>query len=163
MDKELIAAIEAAVCEIWRIKQRIKSDREAGNTPPDYLRKHLRHLDRQLNQMRSVAVYYKEYSSIEDLHPLPAYRHCQGWLQLLHARSPFLLHINTLREILSHPEPVDIALFTAKGEIQHYKNCISLRYDFRNGTRRIKLLSSGQIRQVRDVCIFQINGMEVFL
>ena len=37
------------------------------------------------------------------------------------------------------------------------------RYDFRNGTRRIKLLTSGQIRQVRDVCIFQINGMEVFL
>ena len=67
MDRELIAAIEATVCEIWRIKQRIKSDREAGNTPPDYLRKHLRHLDRQLNQMRSVAVYYKEYSSIENL------------------------------------------------------------------------------------------------
>ena len=73
------------------------------------------------------------------------------------------IHINTLREILSHPEPVAIALFPAQGEIQHYKNCISLRYDFRNGTRRIKLLSSGQIRQVRDVCIFQINGMEVFL
>lgn len=67
MDKELIAAIEATVCEIWRIKQRIKSDREAGNNPPDYLRKHLRHLDRQLNQMRSVAVYYKEYSSIENI------------------------------------------------------------------------------------------------
>ena len=68
-----------------------------------------------------------------------------------------------MREMLTHPEPVDISLFTAKGEVQHYKNCISLRYDFRNGTRRIKLLSSGQIRQVRDVCIFQINGMEVFL
>lgn len=67
MDKELIAAIETTVCEIWHIKQRIKSDREAGNNPPDYLRKHLRHLDRQLNQMRSVAVYYKEYSSIENL------------------------------------------------------------------------------------------------
>ena len=73
------------------------------------------------------------------------------------------IHINTMREMLARPEPVDISLFTSKGEVQHYKNCISLRYDFRNGTRRIKLLSSGQIRQVRDVCIFQINGMEVFL
>lgn len=73
------------------------------------------------------------------------------------------IHINTMREMLAHPEPVDISLFTSKGEVQHYKNCISLRYDFRTGTRRIKLLSSGQIRQVRDVCIFQINGMEVFL
>lgn len=73
------------------------------------------------------------------------------------------IHINTLREMLSHPEPVDLTIVTAKGEVQHYNNCISLRYDFRNGTRRIKLLSSGQIRQVRDVCILQINGMEVFL
>ena len=30
-------------------------------------RKKIRHLDKQLNQMRSVAVYYKEYSSIENL------------------------------------------------------------------------------------------------
>lgn len=73
------------------------------------------------------------------------------------------IHINTLREILSHPEPVDLSLFTAKGEIQHYTNCISLRYNFRTGTRTVKLLASGQIRQVRDACIFQINGMEVFL
>ena len=73
------------------------------------------------------------------------------------------VHINTMREMLSHPEPVDLTIVTAKGEVQHYNNCISLRYDFRNGTRRIKLLTSGQIRQVRDVCIFQINGMEVFL
>ena len=34
---------------------------------PAYLRGHLRRLDRQLNQMRSVAVYYREYSSIENL------------------------------------------------------------------------------------------------
>ena len=73
------------------------------------------------------------------------------------------IHINTLREMLSHPEPVDLTIVTSKGEVQHYNNCISLRYDFRNGTRRIKLLSSGQIRQVRDVFILQINNMEVFL
>lgn len=73
------------------------------------------------------------------------------------------IHINTLRDILAHPEPVDISLFTANGEIQHYTNCISLRYNFRAGTRTVKLLTSGQIRQVRDACIFQVNGMEVFL
>ena len=66
-DRDLIATIEATVYEIWRVKQRIKNDRAAGKQPPEYLRKHLRHLDRQLNQMRSVAVYYKEYSSIENL------------------------------------------------------------------------------------------------
>jgi DNA sulfur modification protein DndD len=86
--------------------------------------------------------------------------------ELNQGKIPLAINIpdeNTMREMLAHPEPVDISLFTSKGEVQHYKNCISLRYDFRAGTRRIKLLSSGQIRQVRDVCIFQINEMEVFL
>lgn len=73
------------------------------------------------------------------------------------------IHINTMREMLQHPEPVDLLIVTSKGELQHYQNCISLRYNFRAGTRRVKLLASGQIRQVRDVCILQINGMEVFL
>ena len=34
---------------------------------PAYLKGYLRRLDRNLNQMRSVAVYYREYSSIENL------------------------------------------------------------------------------------------------
>ncbi len=38
-----------------------------------------------------------------------------------------------------------------------------LRYNFYQGTRQMKLLDSRQIRQVRDVCIFEINGLEVFL
>ena len=67
MDADLIAAIEATVYEIWRIKSRIKALRAGGAIVPGYLRNHLRRLDRALNQMRSVAVYYKEYSSIENL------------------------------------------------------------------------------------------------
>lgn len=67
MDADLIAAIEATVYEIWRIKSRIKTLRTRQSPIPTYLRNHLRRLDRSLNQMRSVAVYYKEYSSIENL------------------------------------------------------------------------------------------------
>jgi len=67
MDTDLIAAIEATVYEIWRIKSRIKTLRTRQSPIPTYLRNHLRRLDRALNQMRSVAVYYKEYSSIENL------------------------------------------------------------------------------------------------
>ena len=44
-----------------------KSLRNTQSEIPSYLRNHLRRLDRALNQMRSVAVYYKEYSSIENL------------------------------------------------------------------------------------------------
>lgn len=73
------------------------------------------------------------------------------------------IHITTLRQMLKSGDPVDIKLWTKSGEIQEWKNCISLRYDFYKGTRRMKMLDSRQIRQLRDVCIFEINGLEVFL
>ena len=41
--------------------------KKRGNQVPKYLKGQLRSLDKKLNQMRSVAVYYKEYSSIENL------------------------------------------------------------------------------------------------
>lgn len=67
MDVELIKTIEGTVYEIWRIKDKIKKLNAKGEKVPDYLKGHLRRLDRDLNKMRSVAVYYKEYSSIENL------------------------------------------------------------------------------------------------
>ena len=48
-------------------------------------------------------------------------------------------------------------------EILHYRNAVPLRYDFYKGTRRVKLLDSREIRTIRDVCIFEINGMEVYM
>ena len=73
------------------------------------------------------------------------------------------IHITTLRKILSSSEPIDIRLWTRSCEIQSCHRCISLRYDFYKGTRRMKLLDSNEIRQLRDVCIFEVNGMEVYM
>lgn len=73
------------------------------------------------------------------------------------------IHISTLREMLKRGEPCNIKLWTKSGQIQLYRNCISLRYNFYKGTRQIKLLESREIRQVRDVCIFEINGLTVYL
>lgn len=73
------------------------------------------------------------------------------------------VHISTARMMLNRPEPVDIKLWTKKGEIQEWKNCISIKYEHYKGTRKMKMLSSGQIRMVRECCIFEINGMEVFM
>lgn len=67
MDPELIATIEGTVYEIWKTKERVRTLSAKGQPVPDYLKGYLRRLDRNLNQMRSVAVYYKEYSSIENL------------------------------------------------------------------------------------------------
>ena len=73
------------------------------------------------------------------------------------------IHISTLRRMLKAGDPVDIKLWTKSGEIQCWRNCIPLRYNFYQGTRQMKLLDSRQIRQVRDVCIFEINGIPVHL
>lgn len=73
------------------------------------------------------------------------------------------IHISTLRKMLQAGDPVDISLWKKNGEIIHFRNAVPLRYDFYKGTRRVKLLDSREIRTVRDVCIFEINGMEVFL
>lgn len=58
MDTELIATIEATVYEIWKQKEKVRKLRAEGKPVPDYIRGYIRRLDRDLNKMRSVAVYY---------------------------------------------------------------------------------------------------------
>ena len=67
MDEELIETIKGTIYEIWKTKERVRTLRKEGKPIPAYLRAYLRRLDTNLNKMRSVAVYYKEYSSIENL------------------------------------------------------------------------------------------------
>lgn len=67
MDVEVIRAIEGLIYDIWRLKERIKRIKASTGEIPKAMLYQLRHKDRQLNQLRSVATYYKEYSSIENL------------------------------------------------------------------------------------------------
>lgn len=67
MDEELIDTIKATIYEIWKTKERVRRLKGEGKVVPKYLKRYLRTLDTNLNKMRSVAVYYKEYSSIENL------------------------------------------------------------------------------------------------
>ena len=63
------------------------------------------------------------------------------------------IHISTLKKLLQSPDPVDIKHWTRSGEIQCWNRCISLRYDFYKGTRRIKLSDFVRIQQLRYVCV----------
>ena len=65
--------------------------------------------------------------------------------------------------MLKAGDPVHIKLWTKNGEIQEWKNCIPLRYNFYQGTQQFKLLDRRQIRTARLVCVFSVNDMEVFL
>lgn len=64
---KIVRAIEAGVVEQWRLKQKILEMREKGIEPPAYLRGHLRRLDANINKLRSIATYYREYSSVENV------------------------------------------------------------------------------------------------
>lgn len=74
-----------------------------------------------------------------------------------------MIHLKNAIDLLNSPEPVDLVVVTAKGEIQKYNNCIGLKSDHYAGVRNIKLLNSGEIRKIRDCLIIGINGLEVFL
>ena len=67
MDVEVIRGIEGLIYDIWKLKERMKALKKSGKDVPKDLVYKLRHKDKQLNQLRSVATYYKEYSSIENL------------------------------------------------------------------------------------------------
>ena len=67
MDRELIDVIKGSLFEYWRLREKVRAAASSGSVPPDHLIKQIRTLDRQINQLRSVATYYKEYSSIENL------------------------------------------------------------------------------------------------
>ena len=67
MDPEVIEAIKGGLAKIWELKQRVRSYRSMGQEAPGYLRGEIRRLDRGVNQLRSIAVFYREYSSIENI------------------------------------------------------------------------------------------------
>lgn len=73
------------------------------------------------------------------------------------------IHITTARAILAAPEPVDISVWKADGSLLHLRNCVSLHADRYGGWRNVRLLDSGQVRRIRDCCIYAVNGLEVFL
>lgn len=73
------------------------------------------------------------------------------------------IHISTLRKMLRSPEPVTIRYWKRDGSAITLNDCIALRYNFYEGTQQFKLLRNRQIRTLRLCCIFEVNGMEVFL
>ena len=59
------------------------------------------------------------------------------------------IHLSTAQAMLQRPDPVDLVVWRSSGknagELLHYDNCISLRYDYYEGTRTVKLLNSNEI------------------
>lgn len=65
--------------------------------------------------------------------------------------------------MLESPDPVDLVVLDKSGRVLKLDNCVGLKWDMYRGTRRVKLLSSGQIRTIRDILVMSINGCEVMI
>ncbi|MDE7159380.1 MAG: hypothetical protein K2O24_00845 [Muribaculaceae bacterium] len=66
-DPQLIETIGGCVAEIHNLRRLYSRAASMGRTPPDYIPPKIKALDRKLNQLRSVATLYREYSSIENI------------------------------------------------------------------------------------------------
>ena len=66
-DPELVEIIQGTIFEIWKTKDRIRKLTSEDKPIPDYLKYYLKKLYKDLAELRSVCVYYKEFSSIENL------------------------------------------------------------------------------------------------
>lgn len=73
------------------------------------------------------------------------------------------MHISTARKILNSGKPVNLSVWKKDGTIMNLKDAVSLRFDFHNGTRNLKLVGGRGIRKIRDCCIFLLNDEEVRL
>lgn len=74
------------------------------------------------------------------------------------------IHINDARKILDSRQPCDLKVWKlSTGDIIEYKGVRCVSSFFRGGTRKVLLPASGLLREFRDVTLFEINGMEVYL
>jgi len=74
------------------------------------------------------------------------------------------IHLSLARKMLDSGQPVSLTVVCLRdGSLINYENAVSLRYDYYKGTRSIKLLRSGQIRTLHDVCIIGIDDFDVYL
>ena len=75
-----------------------------------------------------------------------------------------VIHLTQVQRILnSHASIKQLGFFTKAGELVIVNNIVSLGRNRAAGTRRIKCLASGEIRQIRDSLIFLYNDLEVFI
>lgn len=74
------------------------------------------------------------------------------------------IHLNDARKILDSGQPCNLRVWKlSTGDILVYKGVRCIGSHFRGGVHRILLPNSTLLREFRDVTLFEINGMKVFL
>ena len=73
------------------------------------------------------------------------------------------IHWRDAIAMLETGHPVDIKVWKlSTGDIIEYRRVRCVGSHWRGSTHRIRLPQSGEIREFRDITLFEINGYEVY-
>lgn len=75
-----------------------------------------------------------------------------------------VIHIKDALRLLETHRPCNLKVWKmSTGDILEYKGATCVGSYWRGGRHRVQLPNSGLIREFRDITLFEINGMEIFL
>ena len=150
MDPELIETIHSLIFERWEVQQRMKQD------PKPYHATYLRELDISLAKLRSIAVYYREWSSIENL-LLLGERYIK---QMKRDLPPLVFQTSILSRKISNQRD---NFYAAMQESIHYYDAFDNNYldglDYRFTEKDNNCLQDGDLDKDKPICIaFDYNA-----
>ena len=76
---------------------------------------------------------------------------------------PRPIHLKDAFALLEDGKHHDLRLWKlSTGDILSYRQCICTSGWHRGGTHRVRLAESGQVRELRDVTLFEIDGHTIY-
>ena len=73
------------------------------------------------------------------------------------------MHLSEAVRIIESRQPVKLEVLKKDGSIMEMRNAVSVSSYVRGGIRRMKLLDSDQIREIRDRLIISLNDEEIYI
>ena len=74
------------------------------------------------------------------------------------------IHRRDAFRLLEDGQPHQLRLWTiSTGDILHYKDATYVGQNRRSSTHRIRIPLSGVIREFRDITLFEIDGLRIYM
>lgn len=75
-----------------------------------------------------------------------------------------VIHKNDAIRLLESRQPVDLKVWKlSTGDIVEYKQVTCVGSHWRGGTHRVLCPKSNLLREFRDITLFEINGMKIYM
>lgn len=74
-----------------------------------------------------------------------------------------MLSLATARKIIESGDPVNLSFWKKNGEIVHASNVKCSSSNFENNTFNLVFLDSQEVRKIKALLLFNVNGEEICL